>query len=326
MSKTKLQLTDELDSIRRQLKQSEAADSGLRRTIDTLKEDNERLQQYLDNSGVIIIVIKRDHTIAFINKKACIILGYREKEIEGKDFFTTFIPKKAQSKLKKQFDRLMDGKLELIGKQAEMVMHNRYGKELTITWHTSVLTDAHEQITGALVSGDDISDYKKTECTLRDMSFIDELTGLYNRRGFLALARQHINISNRTQKDILLLFADLDGMKKINDELGHQQGDMALIDTANILRKTFRESDIIARIGGDEFVVLAMGKGESDVNILKERLVKNLQLHNENEGRQYKLSLSMGVTAYQNPAAHTVNVLMSNADKLMYEQKKRRKQ
>ena len=120
----------------------------------------------------------------------------------------------------------------------------------------------------------------------------------------------------------MLLFADLDGMKKINDELGHNQGDMALIDTANVLRKTFRESDIIARIGGDEFVVLAMGKGETDVEILKERLNKNLHLHNEHEGRQYQLSLSMGVTTYQSPAANTVNVLMSHADKLMYEHKK----
>jgi diguanylate cyclase (GGDEF)-like protein len=202
---------------------------------------------------------------------------------------------------------------------------NKYGNEFTITWHASVLTDAQEQITGAVVSGDDISDYKKVEITLRDLTFIDELTGLYNRRGFLTLARQHINISNRTQKDILLLFADLDGMKKINDELGHHQGDMALIDTANILRKTFRESDIIARIGGDEFVVLAMSKGESDVGILKDRLHKNLQLHNEHERRQYQLSLSMGVTTYQNPAAHTVNILMSHADKLMYEHKKTQK-
>jgi diguanylate cyclase (GGDEF)-like protein/PAS domain S-box-containing protein len=325
ISKTKSRVTDEIDSLRRQLDKSQAFASELTGTVDTLKKDKARLQQYLDNSGVIIIVINRDHKIAFINKKACTILGYRDEEIEGKDFFSTFIPKKTRLKLIKQFDRLMKGKLELIGKHAEMVMLNKFGKEFTITWHTSVLMDADEQITGALVSGDDVSDYKKTECTLRDMTFIDELTGLYNRRGFLALARQHINISSRAQKDILLLFADLDGMKKINDELGHQQGDMALIDTANVLKKTFRESDIIARIGGDEFVVLAMGKGDGDVNILKERLAKNLQLHNESEGRPYKLSLSMGVTTYQNPAAHTVNVLMANADKLMYEQKKRRK-
>jgi diguanylate cyclase (GGDEF)-like protein/PAS domain S-box-containing protein len=324
-AKTKQQLIDELALLRQQFDQLQTTVTGLTGAVGALSEDRERLQQYLDGCGVIIIVINRDYTIAFINKKACTILGYIEKEIKGKNFFNTFILKKTRTKLKKQFDRLMRGELELIGKQTEMVVMNKYGSEYTITWHASVLTDAGERITGLMVSGDDISDYKKVETTLRDLTFVDELTGRYNRRGFLALARQHINISNRMQKDILLLFADLDGMKKINDKLGHQQGDMALIDTANILRKTFRESDIIARIGGDEFVVLAMGQGEPDVSILKERLNKNLQLHNEHEGRQYQLSLSMGVTTYRKPAAHTVSLLMSHADKLMYEHKKTRK-
>jgi diguanylate cyclase (GGDEF)-like protein/PAS domain S-box-containing protein len=324
-SKTKTQLIHELTSLRQQLYQSQTNQSEPGQVIDDLIKGKEVLQQYLDSAEVIIMAMNKDHTIEFINNKGCRLLNYSVNEIKGKDFFTILIPKKTRYKLRNWFDRLMAGRLELIGTQNEMTVLTKYGNEITMTWHISILTNEYNGIAGAVISGDDISEYKRIEATLRDLTFIDELTGLYNRRGFLTLARQHMNISNRTQKEILLLFADLDGMKKINDTLGHQQGDMALIDTANILRKTFRESDIIARIGGDEFVVLAMGRDENDASILQERLFKNLQIHNTHEDRPYSLSISMGVTTYQSPSAYTVNVLMSHADKLMYEHKKARK-
>ena len=324
-AKTKTQLIHELASLRQQLQRSQANQSESGQAIGDLLKEKEVLQQYLDNAEVIIMVINKNHTIKFINNKGCKLLNYDVNEIKGKNFFISLIPGKARYKLRNRFDQLMAGRPELIGKQNEMTVLTKYGNEITMTWHVAIITDEHDDITGAVISGDDITEYKKIEATLRDLTFIDELTGLYNRRGFLTLARQHINISNRTQKEILLLFADLDGMKKINDTLGHHQGDMALIDTANILRKTFRESDIIARIGGDEFVVLAMGKGENDATVLQERLYKNLQIHNTHEDRPYNLSISLGVTTYQSPSAYTVNVLMSHADKLMYEHKKTRK-
>ncbi|MEJ2738896.1 MAG: GGDEF domain-containing protein [Dehalococcoidia bacterium] len=324
-AKTKAQLIQELASLRQQLYGSKANQLEPGQVIGDLIKEKEVLQRYLNNAEVIIMAINKDHTIEFINNKGCKLLNYSSGEIKGKNFFTVLIPGKIRYKLRNRFDQLMAGRLELIGKQNEMAVLTKNGDEITMTWHITIVTDEHENITGAVISGDDISEYKRIEATLRDLTFIDELTGLYNRRGFLTLARQHMNISNRTQKEILLLFADIDGMKKINDTLGHQQGDKALIDTANILKKTFRESDIIARIGGDEFVVLAMGKEDNDATVLQERLNKNLQLHNTHEDRPYCLSISMGVTTYQSPNAYTVNVLMSHADKLMYEHKKTRK-
>jgi diguanylate cyclase (GGDEF)-like protein len=86
----------------------------------------------------------------------------------------------------------------------------------------------------------------------------DELTGLYNRRGFFVSAQQQLKLANRYNKGIFIFSADLDDLKIINDNFGHKTGDSALVETANILKKTFRESDIIARIGGDEFVILGM--------------------------------------------------------------------
>ena len=99
-------------------------------------------------------------------------------------------------------------------------------------------------------------DHKGEEALLA-LSLTDELTGLYNRRRFFVLTEQCLKVAVRTKKRSLLLFIDMDDLKWINDHYGHNEGDQALIDLANILKKTFRESDIIARIGGDEFVVLS---------------------------------------------------------------------
>ena len=94
--------------------------------------------------------------------------------------------------------------------------------------------------------------------TIRDLSLTDELTRLYNRRGFLALAEQHLREQKRNERDFVLILADLDDLKKINDNFGHPEGDFAIRKAAEALTSTFRKSDIIARIGGDEFAVLAM--------------------------------------------------------------------
>jgi len=170
----------------------------------------------------------------------------------------------------------------------------------------------------------DISERKQLEETLRTLSLVDELTGIYNRRGFLTLAERDLKLAKRTNTPRLLLFIDLDQMKTINDTLGHQEGDLALIDTASILKKSFRDSDIIARIGGDEFVVLAPGASSSHAGILVSRLQGNVGLHNETGNRRFKLSLSLGITQYSPESPCSVDELLSRADSQMYAQKKKR--
>ncbi len=107
---------------------------------------------------------------------------------------------------------------------------------------------------------------------IQALAISDPLTGLYNRRGFIALAEQQLKLADRTRRGALLFFADLDGMKWINDTLGHEEGDRALVDIASILKETFRLSDIIARIGGDEFAVLVIDTTAVTPEILTARL------------------------------------------------------
>jgi diguanylate cyclase (GGDEF)-like protein len=126
----------------------------------------------------------------------------------------------------------------------------------------------------------------RVEEQLRLLSLTDDLTGLYNRRGFLALAQQQTRVARRDQKPMLVISADLDGLKDINDTFGHQQGDAAIAETAHILRESFRKSDVIARIGGDEFaVLLTAGEAEFDRGRLGARLQRVVDRHNKRRNR-----------------------------------------
>jgi diguanylate cyclase (GGDEF)-like protein len=156
------------------------------------------------------------------------------------------------------------------------------------------------------------------------LSITDQLTGLFNRRGFLTLAEKQLKIAERAHTRILLLFADLDGLKWINDSLGHRKGDEALVETAKILREVFRESDVIARTGGDEFIVLAAGVSREDSDILKIRLQQRIDAHNAYQGREYHISMSIGIVYKDPEASGSIDELISQADALMYEQKKRK--
>jgi diguanylate cyclase (GGDEF)-like protein len=160
---------------------------------------------------------------------------------------------------------------------------------------------------------------------LRTLSLSDELTGLYNRRGFFILAEQQIKIATRTKRGMLLVSADLDGLKKINDGFGHHEGDRAIVDAGQLLRQSFRESDIISRNGGDEFVILITEKPEINAEVLFDRLRKNLEVHNRRVQRPYPFSISMGVTTFDPEKPVDLNTLLIAADKSMYEDKKNKR-
>lgn len=163
---------------------------------------------------------------------------------------------------------------------------------------------------------------QRMKAELRSLSLVDELTGLYNRRGFLTLARQQLKTADRFEKRLLLLFADLDGMKAINDTLGHHEGDMALRETAALLRETFRDADIIARLGGDEFAVLAMVDWDGGAEAIERRFAEHLTASNRRPNRCYRLSVSIGIALYDPAAPCSIEELLERGDALMYEQKR----
>jgi diguanylate cyclase (GGDEF)-like protein len=166
---------------------------------------------------------------------------------------------------------------------------------------------------------------KRMEEEIRSLSLTDELTRLYNRRGFTLLAEQEMKLAHRIKRSMLLFFVDVDDLKTINDSLGHAEGDLALMEVAAILKETFREADIPARFGGDEFVVLAVDASRESADVLTNRIQAALEVRNQRGDRPYQLTLSMGFALYDPEAPSTVSELIAQADGLMYERKQARK-
>ena len=171
----------------------------------------------------------------------------------------------------------------------------------------------------------DITDRKRMEEEIFTLSITDQLTGLYNRRGFLSLTGHLLKLSERNKSELLLFFADLDLLKYINDTLGHEEGDKALIEAANIFKENFRTSDVIARLGGDEFAVLAIGINRTSPEVFTARLQQLIDIRNNQENRKYKLSISIGCAYYDPESPCSIDDLIARADKLMYEQKQNKK-
>ncbi|MGC1454367.1 MAG: diguanylate cyclase [Nitrospirota bacterium] len=196
------------------------------------------------------------------------------------------------------------------------------GEPIELESSSMVIEDKNGNFLGIKGILRDVTARKRMEERLRELSITDELTGLYNRRGFYALAERELKMASRLKRDVYVISADMDGLKVINDTLGHQEGDRALIEIAGILKETCRNIDIISRIGGDEFVVVPVGTTRDSADLIVARLQKNVGTHNNSTSRRYKLSLSAGVGYYDPSCPCSLDELLIQADTSMYEQKK----
>jgi diguanylate cyclase (GGDEF)-like protein len=190
-------------------------------------------------------------------------------------------------------------------------------------WHSidaSPVRDPDGTIRGVVIVCRDVTELKLAAVR-------DELTGLLNRRGFQDHAAVAIRLANRTSRPCALIYIDVNGMKAINDQLGHAAGDRALVETATLLRLTFRASDLISRLGGDEFVVLAPEYTEDDDGgIVRTRFRHHLAALHADGGRPFLLSASLGITIYDpRLQLRTIEELLAEADARMYVAKQRRR-
>jgi diguanylate cyclase (GGDEF)-like protein len=165
---------------------------------------------------------------------------------------------------------------------------------------------------------------KRMEAKVMRLSVTDELTGLNNRRGFLLRAEQMLKLVTRVHTQGWLIYIDLDGLKRVNDLHGHDTGDRLIKAGAKVLRESFRESDIIGRIGGDEFVIFATGTATPAIEI-EERLRQNTAHHNLCFPDQPPLSMSIGVIRCDPHALHTLDDMIHQADAAMYIEKRRKR-
>ncbi len=152
---------------------------------------------------------------------------------------------------------------------------------------------------------------------MRSLSMFDLLTGLHNRRGFAVLGERELNRARRHKHDLQLVFFDLDGFKLINDRYGHRVGDWALKEFASVLNEVFRDSDLVARVGGDEFIVMSRDLEEAKVGELINRLEAVLIERNHRNDAALKLTVSHGSVRFKAEVLETVDELMADADRAM---------
>jgi diguanylate cyclase (GGDEF)-like protein/PAS domain S-box-containing protein len=290
-----------------------------KRAEEALRESEEKYRSLVNNLNVGIYRSALDQQGRFIqaNPAMARIFSYNSTD----EFVQVRVSDLYQDPAdRKKFMEIISRTGNVMG--MELRLKRRDGKP----FYASVTAMAHRDDNGNILWIDgvleDITERKRMEEEIRTIAVTDQLTGLYNRRGFLTLSEQQLKIAERTESRLLLLFADLDGMKWINDNLGHLKGDDALIEVADILKKVFREADIVARVGGDEFAVLALGTSSEYPELLRERLQQQIDFYNSREMRDYKLSLSIGIVESDPASPFSIDDLMSCADERMYENKR----
>jgi diguanylate cyclase (GGDEF)-like protein len=249
------------------------------------------------------------------------MLGYTPTEMIDRQVIS-FVPKDQQAIVRHADEKRSKG----ISDRYELVFLHRDGSRRTF------LVSGGPRIQGVQFGGTmavltDITERKQMEEEIRSLSLHDELTGLHNRRGFMTLADHVLKTANRLKKVTALIYMDVDNLKKINDTGGHKMGDRALVEVAFILRKSFRENDVIGRLGGDEFAILAMEATAMNVDALSARLQERLDLFNTRSSAEagFQLAVSAGVCTREPDQAVAVEEMLSRADLLMYEQKRARK-
>lgn len=290
------------------------------RISKALRETEEHFRNAFDYAAIGMALVSSQGAWLRVNRSLCELVGRTENELLATNFQTVTHTDDLDNDLANLY-RLMQG--ETLTCQVEKRYVHKSGQIVWALNNVSLVRDSDDSPVHFIFQIQDITERKRAEAALQSLSLIDELTGLYNRRGFMAVSEQHLATIRRNQKVPLMLYADLDGLKKINDSLGHHEGDRAIVKAAELLKETFRTSDTIARLGGDEFVVLAgIGKDEL-ADSLTARLQERFAAHNAQPDLAYHLSISVGIVHFGADET-SIEEVTARADRFMYEDKRRK--
>jgi diguanylate cyclase (GGDEF)-like protein/PAS domain S-box-containing protein len=292
---------------------------------DVTKERRLRRQRdrFFDLSLDLVCIAGTDGYFKQLNPKFETVLGFTRAELLERPFLDFVHPDEREATVK-TISKLSAG-------EPAIDFENRYRcKDASYRWLSWLASPEPDGTIYAIAR--DVTEAKIAQTKLsvladelRKLAIVDELTGLHNRRGFNILADQELARALRKREKCLFFFSDVDGLKQINDTLGHDAGDRAICGAASVLRSAFRKSDIIARLGGDEFVILCTD-GSPDDRLLAERVEELLRRYNSTQPlHPHALAISIGSTTFDPVHREPLDAILKRADKLMYEQKARRK-
>jgi diguanylate cyclase (GGDEF)-like protein/PAS domain S-box-containing protein len=293
-----------------------------RRAERALRESEERSKYLIEHANELIYRTDALGSLIFVNPTCIETLGFSEEELVGRHY-SSLIKGDFREAAEKYYLRQLVKKIP--NAYLEVPVIAKDGREVWLGQNTQLVME-QGRVKGFQAIARDITERKLALEELQNLSLKDDLTGLYNRRGFLTLAAQQMKHAHRSDEQSVLVFADLDGLKQINDHFGHQEGSNAIVKAAQILKETFRESDILARLGGDEFTVLATVASTDRTEAIKSRLQQKLRGFNARHELDYELSMSIGIAQLDPQSRLSIDELIDRADAAMYEHKQQVKE
>jgi diguanylate cyclase (GGDEF)-like protein/PAS domain S-box-containing protein len=301
----------------------------LRRTAEELAKNEEHYRLLTEHSSDLVRLLTLEGKASYVSPSVERMLGYSPEEYIQLPTMSLMHPSEVDVG-RDMLHGVKSGKLE--GGVSTYRLRHKSGEYRWFEVKWAVIRDAQGTPRELHTAGRDVTERRAAEQQLkayadqlRSLSLRDELTSLYNRRGFLEIAAQAHSQALRDARPAALIFVDLNGMKLINDELGHDVGDQALVDTSNVLRTALREADVVARLGGDEFVAFALDFTPSDLEALRRRLRQLSDIRTQERERPFRLSMSVGGAYMPIGSDLSVEELLDQADDAMYEQKNARR-
>ena len=301
----------------------------LKRVAEELAKREEHYRLLTEQSSDLVRLLSLSGRTTYVSASVERILGYSVDEYMG------LAPMSLMHPHELELAGTMLADIKAGGAQEGVSTYRLRHKSGEFRWFEvrwGVLHDAsgapHELHTAAR----DVTDRRRAEEQLnayaeqlRSLSLRDELTGLYNRRGFMEVANQAHSLALRDARPAALLFVDLNGMKQINDKLGHEVGDQALVDAADVLTIALGDGEVLGRLGGDEFVAFALDFRPGDLDRLRQRLRELADARSRELSRPFRLSLSSGGAFLARGDETSLIELLERADAAMYEQKNARR-
>jgi diguanylate cyclase (GGDEF)-like protein/PAS domain S-box-containing protein len=284
--------------------------------------DSELLDAVLDAAASLIVLVDAQGRLVSWNRACEELMGYTAAELDSPTALLDLIPAEERHIAEEGMQALRAGESPVC---AEFHWRTRDGDLRLIEWSTTALTGPDGRVTYMVGTGIDVTDARQlehertaAEVQLRHMADHDALTGLYNRRRFEEELDRHIAHGRRYGMSGALLMLDLDNFKRVNDEFGHRAGDRVLTAVAVVLRHRLRESDIVARFGGDEFAVLMPHGGAPEAAELANLMVNAVR--REIATPAGPLDASVGYALFEDATTSSDEVL-SRADDAMYADK-----
>lgn len=286
-----------------------------------LTESEERYRDLIGHSLGLICTHTPEGVITSANPAALAAIGCSPEELIGQNLRDLL-----EANYRPEFDAYIRKVVNEGMANGLMRIQTRTGRSLVWRYHNVLISEKNGE-DYILGHATDVTELMDAQRKLRELSLTDEMTGLYNRRGFLTLAEQQLKLERHreTARGLALIFADMDGLKRINDTFGHDSGSEALVNLARILKSEIRAADIVARWGGDEFVILTIGSDGETADILVKRIRDAIDQFNADSGRNYRIECSFGVEQVTLDGSRTITQMITEADQAMYKDKRSRK-